>query len=291
VVKSRFGDFMVALDKAIPPLWRSLSSAGDTSNFPIRRFFVNNAEESALLRKSLSIDLAFVHAGMPYPEQLPERFYEGYDTGWGGIIHRFDVRRKVEDDLMYKVLLENDNPACPLLFILRGPAGSGKSIALKRTAFEMATASEALVLWFEENGALRPDAFAELYDLTKRPIYLFVDQLALHIDKVHPLLKSANARGIPLVVIGAERDSDWNTYGGALEEDFAPKYLRVGNLSMAEIEGLLDLLERYDCLGLLKELRRDEQVKAFSERADRQLLVALHELTLAYPVNPYTHYI
>ena len=51
----------------------------------------------------------------------------------------------------------------------------------------------------------------------------------------------------------------------------------------AEIEGLLDLLDRHDCLGLLKEKRREDQVKAFAERADRQLLVALHELTQGKP--------
>jgi len=48
---------------------------------------------------------------------------------------------------MYKALLEAEDPKGPILFILRGPAGAGKTIALKRTAFESATASNALVLW------------------------------------------------------------------------------------------------------------------------------------------------
>jgi len=139
------------------------------------------------------------------------------------------------------------------------------------------------VLWLEENGALRPEAFAELYDLTKRPIYLFVDQIALHVDKLQPLLKTATSRNIPLIVVGAERDSDWSTYGSTLEEDFTPKFLRVGNLSTTEIEGLLDLLDRHGCLGLLKQINREGQIKAFAERADRQLLVALHELTQGKP--------
>jgi cold shock CspA family protein len=260
-----------------------LPAVTDVADFPVRKFFVTQTEESALLRVALTTDLTFVHAGMPYGEQQPQRFYEGYDTGWGGIIRRFDVRRRVEDDLMFKVLLENENPTAPLLFILRGPAGSGKTIALKRTAFEAATASDALVLWLEENGALRAEAFTELYDLTKRPIYLFVDQIALHVDKLHPLLKLATSKNIPLIMVGAERDSDWSTYGGALEEDFTPKFLRVGNLSTTEIEGLLDLLDRHGCLGLLKQMNREGQIKAFAERADRQLLVALHELTQGKP--------
>jgi cold shock CspA family protein len=139
------------------------------------------------------------------------------------------------------------------------------------------------VLWLEENGALRPYAFLELYELAKRPIYLFIDQMALHVDKLHTLLKFAVSRQLPLVVVGAERDADWGTYGGAVTEDFSPKFVRVANLSTTEIEGLLDLLERHDCLGLLKEKPRQDQVKAFTERADRQLLVALHELTQGKP--------
>ena len=169
--------------------------------------------------------------------------------------------------------------------MLCGAAGSGKTIVLKRTAFEAATSSGALVLWLEESGALRPDVFVELHELCKRPIYLFIDQVALQVDKLLPLLRVARSRNMPLVVIGAERDSDWNTYCTHLDAEFPPQFLRAGNLSQNEVEGLLDLLERHDCLGLLKGRPREEQIREFmeKERADRQLLVALHELTQGKP--------
>jgi hypothetical protein len=109
-------------------------------------------------------------------------------------------------------------------------------------------------------------------------IYLFVDQLALRVDKLLTLHKHAQQRQIPLVIVGAERDADWNTYCGALE-DLEPVEKRVGNLSVDETGLLLDLLEKHSCLGLLKEKNHEERVEAFMGRADRQLLVALHELT------------
>lgn len=216
------------LDSSIPPLWRTLPAASDVDGLPIRKFFVTRTVESSLLQASLTTDLTFVYAGMPYNDQQPQSFYEGYDTGWGGIIRRFDVRRRVEYDILYKALLELENPTKSYLFILRGPAGSGKTIALKRSAFEAATASDALVLWFQANGALRAEVFAELYDLTKRPIYLFVDQIALHVDKLHPLLKTMTLKNIPLIVVGSESDADWSTYASSLDEDFTPQYLRMG---------------------------------------------------------------
>jgi SIR2-like domain/Tetratricopeptide repeat/'Cold-shock' DNA-binding domain len=290
VIKCRFGEFMAAAANVIPPLWRSLPVTDAVTEFPIRKFYVVRTEESLTLKASLHADLTFVHTGMPSAAQTPKRFYEGYDTGWGGIILRFDARRKIEDELLYVVLLENENPTSPIFFMIKGPAGCGKTIALKRTAFEAATASNALVLWLEEAGALNPESFIELHELTKRPIYLFVDHIALHVEKVHALLKVAQARSLPLVVVGAERDADWNTFCGPLESAFDPHDSRVGNLSRGEVETLIALLERHDCLGLLKEKTHDERIDAFMGKADRQLLVALHELTQGKPFEEIVFY-
>ncbi|MUO79702.1 hypothetical protein GOZ78_17815 [Agrobacterium vitis] len=285
VIKSRFGDFMAALDRAIPPLQRALSPTNDVADLPIRKFYTSPSRESAGLLAALEKDITFLHAGIAVQVQDPKKFYEGYDTGWAAITRRLDVRRKVEDDLLYKAVLENEKPSGPVLLMLRGAAGAGKTIALKRSAYEAATASNVLVLWHEEDGALHPEVFVELYELSKAPIYLFVDQVALNVDKVHHLLKVMASRSVPLLIVGAERDSDWNTYCSSLESDFSPQFIRVGNLSRAEVEGLLDLLERHSCLGALARLGRHEQIEAFmeKERADRQLLVALHELTQGKP--------
>jgi cold shock CspA family protein len=283
VIKCRFGEFMQSLDAKVPPLSRSIQVSDSVASLPIRKFYITNDSETPTLRNALSVDFTFIHGGMPFERQDAKKFYEGYDTGWGGIISRYDVRRRVEDDLLFRTLLENEKPEGPLLFVLRGAAGAGKTIALKRTAFEAATSSNAMVLWLEESGALRPQVFVELYELTSRPIYLFVDQLGLQVEKLVPLLEMARSKKLPLVVIGAERDADWFTYCGALENDFNPQILRVGGLSNAEVEGLLDLLDRHHCLGLLEEKNIEERIAAFMSKADRQLLVALHELTQGKP--------
>ena len=222
---------------------------------------------------------------MAFADQTAERFYSGYDTGWGEMLKRFDARRKVTDDLLFKALLENENPKDPVFFLLRGPAGAGKTIALKRAAFDAATANRALVLWLEESGQLRTNVFLEIHELVQKPILLFVDQVALHIDKLIPFLRIMKARHIPIILIGAEREADWTTYCTALEQVQLPQFLRVGMLSSKEVEDLLDLLERHNCLGDLEGRERAKQLAAFisEERANRQLLVALHELTRGYP--------
>jgi hypothetical protein len=52
-------------------------------------------------------------------------------------------------------------------------------------------------------------------------------------------------------------------------------------LGKREINALINNLEKYNCLGILKDKPREEQVKAFNETAGKQLLVALHEATSA----------
>jgi tetratricopeptide (TPR) repeat protein/cold shock CspA family protein len=283
LIKSYFGDFISALDKAVPPLFRRLSQSMDVSDFPIRRFYNTHTLESNSTNQSLRIDLTLVHAEMPVEAQTAEQFYSGYDTGWGAIVNRLDVRRQVEEDILFKAVLENEAPDGPVLIMVKGPAGSGKTVALKRSAYEAATASNVISLWFNSDGALRLAVFDELFELTQKPIYLFVDDVGVHVDGLTTLLRHARANKLPLVVIGAERDSDWHTYCGELEREFPGPELKVRYLSRREINGLLDLLEKYGCLGLLASETRDERIRQFETVAERQLLVALHQLTQGQP--------
>lgn len=283
LIKTNFGTFMAALDAVVLPLFRRLSQSADVAEFPIRRFYKTQSLESDNTNRSLRKDYTFVHTEMPFKPQTAEQFYAGYDTGWGAIIDGLDVRRQVEDDILFKAVLENEVPDGPVLIIAKGPAGSGKTIALKRSAFEAATASDALVLWFNADGALRPDVFLELHELTGRTIYLFVDDVGLHVDSLLTLLRYARTAKLPLIVVGSERDADWHTYCGALESEFPGPELKVRYLSRKEINGLLDLLERHGCLGLLAAEPRGERVRQFESVAERQLLVALHQLTQGKP--------
>lgn len=283
LIKGYFGEFMATLDEAIPPLFRRLSHSADVADFPIRRLFKTHSLESDATNKSLRDDLTFIHAEMPFEPQTAEQFYSGYDTGWGAIVNRLDVRRQVEDDILFKAVLENDAPGGPVLLMAKGPAGAGKTIALKRSAWEAATASNMLVVWFRPDGALRPEVFSELYELTGKTIYLFVDDVGLHVHELLALLRHARAAKLPLVVVGAERDSDWNTYCDPLESEFPGPELKVRYLSRKEIDGLLDLLEKHKCLGLLSNETRDERIRRFENVAERQLLVALHQLTQGRP--------
>lgn len=122
----------------------------------------------------------------------------------------------------------------------------------------------------------------EIYNLTQERIFLFVDRAALLQDELESLLKHCRQSRIRLTVVVAERDNEWNTRCENLEKylsrDFPVRYL-----SEKETKRLLESLETNRALGALEELPYAARLKAFLDHADRQLLVALHTLTLGEP--------
>ena len=117
---------MEALDVAIPQLWRKLPAATEVADFPVRQILYNQYRRvpptTGLAYDRPDLCLIWVCLT---GSSFRSASMKDYDTGWGGIIHRFDVRRRVEEDLMFKVLLENETPAGPLVFILiRSKRGS-----------------------------------------------------------------------------------------------------------------------------------------------------------------------
>ena len=270
--------FMETLDEQIPMNARVLKVDAAVVENPVRRFYKTNEPETTTLETFLARDAIYVHSAMKYADQDPKEFYRGIDTGWGFAKKNLDVRRKVTEEFLLSIFERIESPELkPQLFIFKGPAGNGKSIALKRTALETA-ALDQLVLWIEEGAALNPDAITELYERTGKQIFLFIDRIALQATKVRKLLESAQRLSIPLTIVGSESDSEWYGYCGVLET-FNPKELTVRYLSKSEIHGLLDRLQEHNSLGLLTDKTRDFQFNAFYDSADRQLLVALHEAT------------
>jgi hypothetical protein len=126
------------------------------------------------------------------------------------------------------------------------------------------------------------DVLKEIYALTGKRLYLFVDRISIVRDELYTLLKDNKTGGIPLTVVCAERENEWLVYCdflvSFLTQDFTVEYLVP-----EEVVSLIGSLERHHALGLLADRSPEERINAFAVRADRQLLVALHETTLGAP--------
>lgn len=285
LLSTTFGGFTQALDREVVGLFRALSAPKNISERQYSRHFRTFQTPSDHLVESLDTDFEYIHAAIPFADVPPERFYEGYDSGWCGIIRKYDFPRRIGEEMLYAVVGTIDDDSSIRFNLLLGQAGAGKSIALRRAAFDAATALDQLVLWLSDDGEPRADIIEELYSLTGLRVLLFVDHVSIHAEALERMLRSLRARNVPVSVIASEREAEWGAYCRDLDETFQPRIYELPQLSEREAETLVDLLERHRCLGHLLTKSRSERIAAFMDKsqADRQLLVALHELTQGRP--------
>lgn len=284
VISATFEDFISALDGAIDPTLRPVLRELQGSH-PIQRKLVVQEEISSLLVDHLENDLEYVHASLPVGEGNPQDFYRGFDFGWYPIVQRLDVRRRLTDRLLNDVVVcaEDDRPSIAQLYVVKGEAGAGKTLFLRRLAWEAATEADVLCVFLREDGLLRYEALAEIFRVTQQRIFLFVDSASKHVSEIASVVSSATKDRLPITVFTSERQNVWNMACERLvplvTELFPLRYL-----SRAEISELVNLLKAHDSLGPHLTGKSHEQcVLEFEERAGRQLLVALHEATVGLP--------
>ena len=283
-IEATFEDFLRTIDQSIPPIARAFPAGLGGGELSIRKYYPDSdPQEPAFLEKFLALNVTHIHSGLSATMQDPRQFYRGYDDGWGCITQELDADRSITDSVLVDaVFLEEVDRRPAELFMLKGPGGNGKTVSLKRIAWEAGVTFNRLVLYPKGPAGLNIEALVEISRLTGERIFLFVDRVALVRNELHELLRAARSRSLPLSVVGAERDNEWNIYCEKLEP-FVCQEFPVRYLSKREIKELLYLLEKHDALGMLKELSFEERVDKFIERAGRQLLVALHEATLGKP--------
>ena len=283
-INCTYEEFLMKLDASVSTTSRKLPADLGGGTLSIRKHYrIANAEESRALALFLSNDVTHVHSGLKADAQDAKEFYRGYDTGWGGILQNLDARRGVNESVLVdRILVANDHDAPADLVMLKGPGGNGKTVSLKRIAWEAGVTYDKLVLYTDDVAGLRIDILSEIAELTGKRLYLFVDRVALLRNELRDLLSAARQRRMALSVIGAERDNEWHIYCEQLEpyviQEFPVRYL-----SEPEIRSLVVLLEQHSALGLLESLSFERRVEKFVEGAERQILVALHEITLGQP--------
>ena len=241
------------------------------------------ARESAALRTYLSSLIEHVSDDLQPTPQEPKRFYSGFDLGWYPYAAGLDVVQQVAKDLKQSIVAgEGFIPSHPIS-ILKGHAGSGKTVALRRVCYDAATKLGRLCFFVGRQHSIQIERFEELLSLTDVPILLFVDDVAQHRRQVQELARLVARQGAKLRIIAAEDLHVWNVACDELEvlvsSGHETRYL--GELS---IKLLLDKLEEHGCLGYLAPLSQEQRLHELKHVHGRQLLVALLEATHGTPL-------
>ncbi|MER8894198.1 SIR2 family protein [Mesorhizobium sp. M0676] len=277
-VQASFGDFMARLEQDIPKVSRILSAALPQSGSSIERHFRRNVPAPPALSAFLKDNVEHVREGMPTSTVSAELFYKGESQSWAPIQQSFDIERTLYSTLVLRVLGLDKAEETINLITIRGVAGSGKTVLMRRVAHDLATKYDKLVLFAPPGAILRADPLIELHELTGLPVILVVDHAADQVPSLEPMLERLQAVGIPIIAILGDTHA---AFGNTLEplSDRIRYGHEVRNLDDMEIEALISKLDQNGSLGLLANEPPDVRKKAFTELADKQLLVALYEAT------------
>lgn len=252
---------------------------------PIERFFTSNdylLSDSAF--RDLDNSLAFLHEQMPIESTNNKLFYKGSSQGWSAISLNLDVRRKIADEILLEVILtdEVDRNKNFEMYNISGSAGSGKTVFLKRIAWDSAIDFRKICLYYESIEKIPVNTLIELAEKVGERIFVFIDRASLHVQDLIHLSNSFTRSKLKLTCIVTERKNEWNIECGALENLLTDSF-NLRDLSINEIESLIQKLEINNSLGVLKDKSQEERVEAFFSKSNRQLLVALHEVTMGKP--------
>lgn len=239
--------------------------------------------ESAALKTYLSSLIEHVSDTLEPPPREPKQFYSGFDLGWYPYAVGLDVIQQVTRDLKQKIITgDNFMPSHPLR-ILKGHAGSGKTVALRRACFDAATKHGRLCFFVGRQHSIQVERFEEIISLTNVPILLFVDDVAHHKRQVQDLCRLISKTGAKFNIIAAEDLHVWNIACDELEVLVSGEH-ETRYLGETGIRLLLEKLEEHDCLGYLKPLSDEERLHELKHVHGRQLLVALLEATHGTPL-------
>lgn len=286
-IQMSFQDFLIDLNGSIPYEFRALSTITDKSEHPVyKRFITSEVKPSESLLTFLNRDIEYIHGELKTSYADPVAFYKGYFIDWAPIVSHLDVRRRLSDNIMAEVILASEQERRELteLFVIKGHAGSGKSVILKRIAWDSAVEFDKIVLFSKQASSLNYESLSELYRLCKERIFLFIDPVTENIEAIEDIIPKARKEKIPLTIIAAERFNEWNALCEHLAVYVSDTY-EVSYLSENEIEELISLLTKHKSLGYLHGRSIEEQREVLSKRAGRQLLVALHEATFGKPFS------
>ena len=185
----------------------------------------------------------------------------------GAIESALDVRRRVTDTILERHIVdETDTKATMSFVLLKGHAGSGKSITMKRLAWDIAHEFKVPCLYLKELGELTPSAVVEIARLLKERLAIFVDDIVRVHRELATLIEFASDAGIQLLVVGSVRQNEFNSR--ALEvEEFVTQDYELSYLSENEIRLLIALLEKHKCLGELGSKTPEERFHAFRDHS------------------------
>jgi SIR2-like domain len=209
----------------------------------------------------------------------PSDFLLGQEPVWGDLQSGRAIVRESDEGFRKKAgeLLAKEGTKGVLL--VTGTAGSGKSTALMRLSLSF-SAGGVRVGWIDRETDLTVRDVRRGMKAADAPAVLAIDEADMFGAELPSLVREvALSEGAPLLMITIRSGKVERALSRSQIVDVPIDEVTVPLLADSDIGALLDALAAEQRLGRLKGVSRGEQVRAFREQADRELLVAMIQAT------------
>ena len=214
----------------------------------------------------------------------PKLFFRGAEPTWADIRDAVAPRRDAYVPLMEGLFADFADPASPIsVYLVTGHAGTGKTTLVHSAAYEVAKDYGMPVLIHIPGTPLDARLLIPFIAASNaQRVVIIVHHAADYVREIELFADEVRRRKLPVSIVLEERKNQWIVkLASAVDvaKRFQPAEIELGALSRAEIHRILEKLRETDCLGRLTGTPEDIQEEHFIELAQKELLVALRELT------------
>jgi hypothetical protein len=200
-------------------------------------------------------------------------YHHGATPDWQDLALGLDAQRDITAEAQALFESALDGPAMRR-FVVTGHRGAGKSTLLMRTALNLSAAGH-LVFFGVGEDVPEPELVARATGLFGRRVALVVDDAEWVAGRAAEYVRALEATKYPPVLILGIRANSLHGLGAIPKGD----ELWIGDLTDDDIEALIAVLKRANSLGTMAGATLDSIRRAFKDRAKKQILVAMREVT------------
>lgn len=272
-VEGTFADFIRFVDKCLGPSFTSDDLIKNSYPAYHSVFSVLPEEQKVKAREQAST--ITVLSRDVFKSDSPKTgirdFYFGSIPQWSDILD--GVPAKLEFHHRILKALEDQVQ----IVVVHGPAGCGKTTALMSVGLEYGSKRGNYSVFYINNIKEFPTETISNICMIKdlNPIFVVDDFEWCHLS-IKSMIDKGKANGATFLV--SERSTAWNRVSIQFRE-VKKKVIRVEKISHKDVPALLENLEKFGPWGRLARMSQEERVTEIIDHADRQLLVALKEVT------------
>lgn len=254
------------------PNYYLIKAKTDDSRIPISEDALSNFSQYCELVPSVSDG----------QQSQKSQFLIGAEPVWSDIFDEIDIPRTICQMILQDCLkiIGNKNKNVKQKIIgVGGSAGSGKTTIIKRLAITLSREGVPVFYSNSEGFPRLDNIYTVLCNINQRVILIF-DNAKNMLSYIPDLISDFSKLNHPPLLILSLRTNHLDRLESYLDNDTVDysEYI-MPDLDDIEIKNLINKLDHYNLLGILKGANEQTRFEAFKIRAQKQILVAMKEAT------------